>query len=527
MCNNTRLVSTPRGSIRISCGHCEACLQEKAERNSKLIHNNYDNDVTVLFVTLTYHNDCIPFVSKDDDDIFTYGNDYLDEGEEINVYRHCTSRLVSTSFGSSSVVNQRVLNLHRLGSFISKENFSDKDIKYLRCYNKVDKYKYHREIGVLWYPDIQKFIKRLRINALRNGYTDYFQVYYIGEYGETTHRPHFHVLLYLRGFRQNDLQKWKYLCSKSWLYDDGCRTYDNVEIARSPARYVGSYLGCTSFIPPFLRQKPICPKARHSKYFGLRPDAFSAKNVTSAVERKCLEYDVQRVGKNVKVSTESIPIPSYVLRNYFPKIKGYSGLTDDEVRHIYSHPSSLSAYAKKLGYTEHLSVVKDSSGRQVLDNKGTQKLLYRSDITQNRHLIDNAFVRWYNSIYGDIGLASADEIYVARSRYAFAVCDCWKLRASQLIQRNYLDVETADDFIDAYDNWQEVVENSKLYKNVISSFPDSVIRLLDRRSLDPNSQIKRCRKSEDLSLRFHQFSKEHKIKDRFIVDDWQHNSVYF
>jgi len=50
--------------------------------------------------------------------------------------------------------------------------------------------------GSLYRPDFQKFCKRLRKKV------GPFRLFYCGEYGETTRRPHYHAILF--GFRPND-----------------------------------------------------------------------------------------------------------------------------------------------------------------------------------------------------------------------------------------------------------------------------------------------------------------------------------
>lgn len=530
MCKYTREIVVGSHTMRIPCGHCEECLQDKAMHNAQLIRDSYDEDTTVLFVTLTYHNDCIPYVAYDDSTIFDKPNEYGSEfgiGDEVSVFRNSTSRFVSADFGSSDVVLQRKIQEVKLGTFINHVPFTPNKHKYLRCYNKLDKYKYHHRIGVLWYADVQNFIKKLRQIVLReNIYENYFQVYYVGEYGETTHRPHFHVLLFLKALRQDDFKKWKYACGKAWTFDDSHRTFANTEVARKPASYVGSYISCNTFIPLFLRQKPIAPKARHSKFFGLAPLSFSASSVTEKVERRNIVYNVRRVGKNVGVSDTPVCLPEYVVRTYFPKIKGYSRLTSDEVFDVYQQPAHLSAYAKKLGYSERINVCKDSSGRQLMDSDGCQKLQYINDLKHNKSVINAAFSRWFNGVYGfPVIDSSADEYYLARARYASLVASVWKLRQSYIIKSNLKRVKSSAEWIDIYDNWDEF-KIKPAYAITQSSFPYSVRLVVASSCQDPNKQETRLRRAALRAEWFYKSSKEHKIKNKFLADDWQNNNVY-
>lgn len=553
MCSNPSQIVVNGRTMLVPCGHCKACLQERAQHGAQIIRDTYDKDTTVLFITLTYHNDCIPYVQFDDDSIYSYpGSGSLDNEEEVIVYRDSSQRFISTSFGSSKTKLRRIYDFHAIGSFYSKCYYPTKQMKFLRSYNKMHQYRYYKRIGVLWYPDVQNFVKRLRQIVLReNIYEDYFQVFSVGEYGETTCRPHFHTLLFIKGFEPRDLSKWQYAVSKAWSYDDSHRTYANTEIARSPASYVASYLNCASFVPYFLRQKPIAPKTLHSIHMGLSPVSFSAASVSEKIRRRNIVYNLQRVSKNVGVSDTSVLIPQYVLRTYFPRVKGYSRLTNDEIVDVYQNPQNLSRLCKKLGYTEHLNVVKDSSGRDVLKADGTQKLLYLNDLTNNKRLIDRCFTRWYNALFGDIGLASADEIFVARSEWAFLCRDCWNIRNSFIIKDSMSRCKELTDWIDNYDNWQEFINKIKRPVNKhektffsplqntsfnfeyydfdfdLPSFPDGFKKFVLSSDLSVVNQKTRVQKSKDLALRFDMSSKERKVKQQFIVDDWQHNTVYF
>lgn len=553
MCINPSQIVVNGRSMLVPCGHCKACLQERAQHGAQIIRDTYDKDTTVLFITLTYHNDCIPYVQFDDDSIYSYpGSGSLDIEEEVIVYRDSSQRFISTSFGSSNTKLRRIYDFPVIGSFYSKCYYPTKDMKFLRSYNKKRKYRYYKRIGVLWYPDIQNFVKRLRQYVIRhNIYEDYFQVFSCGEYGETTCRPHFHSLLFIKGFQPPDLPKWKHAVSQAWSYDDSHRTYCNTEIARSPSSYVASYINCASFVPRFLRQRPIQPKTLHSIRMGLSPVSFSAASVSEKIRRRNIVYNIQRISKNVGVSDTPVLIPQYVLRTYFPRIKGYSRLTNDEIVDVYTNPQNLSRLCRKLGYTEHLNVVKDSSGRDVLKSDGTQKLLYLNDLTNNKRLIDRCFIRWYNAMYGDIGLASADEIFVARSEWAFLCRDCWNIRNSYLIKDSLSRCKELTDWIDNYDNWQEFITkiskpSNKVDKTLLSassnnitwidtinydfdlpSFPDGFKDVVLKSDLRVVKQKTRVQKSKELALRFDMSSKERKVKQQFIVDDWLHNTVYF
>lgn len=58
----------------------------------------------------------------------------------------------------------------------------------------------------LWPEDVTKFIKRLRKHIAGNNKSN-IKYFYCGEYGSTTFRPHYHILVF--GWQPDDLEYWK------------------------------------------------------------------------------------------------------------------------------------------------------------------------------------------------------------------------------------------------------------------------------------------------------------------------------
>lgn len=69
---------------------------------------------------------------------------------------------------------------------------------------------YGEKWPTLYKPDFQAFMKRLRTNVDRSDYPSKLRFYAIGEYGTTTLRPHYHVILFglsRRLIEQNIIEK--------------------------------------------------------------------------------------------------------------------------------------------------------------------------------------------------------------------------------------------------------------------------------------------------------------------------------
>lgn len=96
-------------------------------------------------------------------------------------------------------------------------------------------------VQTLLYPDIQKFLKRLR-----KAYRGKLRYFVSGEYGEQTARPHYHMILY--GWKPNDLKNlYKihhngYYTSK-WLEDLwGMGQIQIAQAVQETYRYVAGYV---------------------------------------------------------------------------------------------------------------------------------------------------------------------------------------------------------------------------------------------------------------------------------------------
>ena len=65
--------------------------------------------------------------------------------------------------------------------------------------------------------------------------------------------------------------------------------------------------------------------------------------ILEKADRQTLTYNRITVKDGVPCITP-VPIPKYVINRFFPKFKGYSYVTDDEIRKLLLVPERLAAY---------------------------------------------------------------------------------------------------------------------------------------------------------------------------------------
>ena len=322
MCTNQReIINKYTGhKLYVKCGHCPACLQEKASYRVQRIKANDSPDTEPLMVTLTYARHDCPYVKRDEAYKFSRG-----ELKTLSVYRDTFYRKVR--FNSSyDIKYKKVVGEHKLADIDLIDSCSFKNNRDLsHTFNK---------IGVCYYPDVQHFMSRLRINLNRKyGFTQPFKAYCTSEYGSRSLRPHFHLLLWIP---KGTFETFRSAIVESWAFSDLSRFERSIEKAFRASSYVASYVNCNADFPDFLARY-FKPKHSYSKDFGCNLDIYKIGSILSRISRGSLSYTSQKDINGVPTIVE-LPLPQYVIHRYFPKFKGYNRLT----------PAALSDYMYRL-----------------------------------------------------------------------------------------------------------------------------------------------------------------------------------
>lgn len=246
-------------SVVVSCGHCPSCILRRSAVQTNLLTTYSAQFRYVYFVTLTYAPCFLPtlevsIVETCTDDVadvpcFPDIND-LDPGDP-NTYL----------FGFRSVPRSASV---KVKNSTVERTFKDPDVKFtypmtskelLSILNKV-KHNVPNRIPYICNRDLDLFLKRLR-----SYYPDEKLRYYsVSEYGPTSFRPHWHLLLFSNSERFS-----KTVCenvSKAWSYGR-C----DASLSRGFAvPYVASYVNSFVALPDFYTQMPkvVRPKSFHS-----------------------------------------------------------------------------------------------------------------------------------------------------------------------------------------------------------------------------------------------------------------------
>lgn len=335
MCTHGRLLTNRYTLQRFyaNCGKCAACQQEKANARSNRIRNEYSQDWLMAFVTLTYDPMSVPYILHDDVKKCL---------PDLPIYRNHSSRWIPgiqkyrKHYGRVRIDTKHI--------FDGNENESNSNV-----YGNINFMPYLKHhygaIGVVYYPDIQKFFKRLRINLNRYyGKKIPLRMFTVFEYGGKTIRPHAHSIVF---FQTCSFDVLRDTIIKSWPYGREIRRDKSVQLVQyDAASYVSSYVNCSDKLPSFIKAN-FNTKHSCSKLFGHHRNAFTLTSILDKIGKGDLSYDTQTNRNGIR-DVINIQIPKYVINRYFPQFKGYSRLAPAEVRNLLRCVGSITNFGDEL-----------------------------------------------------------------------------------------------------------------------------------------------------------------------------------
>lgn len=396
--------------IYVPCGHCDACLMDKADSRAARIRATGSKDSICYFITLTYSNLFIPYFRKSDIDIYSWNSNQL-----IPVYRDFDMRYERVSKDYKCQVKRKYLSKPLKQVLVTPSILVDlKNDRFKPLRGQYDPDK----VGVCYFSDVQNFIKRLKINLHRiykyDTSQNIFKFYQCAEYGPTTARPHFHLLIYVHRDKLS-ISSFKNAVVKSWSYAHRSRTRQYIEIAEDAASYVSTYVNRDSDICSSLQEN--FPE-KHSYSHGFGTDIFprSVAEISEKIYRGDLRYTKSVVTSGQLLSVSCV-YPKYYLNRFFPKFKGYSRFTSDEIQYIVEKPFTL---------------ISDRFSEQTKDF--TDEDFHRVVVSLTNACKNSGL---HSSVYSDL--------YVR----------AWRVRASNVLRDWYARAIYYKDFAQMYDNIHE------------------------------------------------------------------------
>lgn len=469
-------------TLLVDCGKCPACHQAKADRRAMRIRNTLESNEICLFVTLTYKNEFCPYVDVRG---LTFGANY-----DVPIYRDSHGRYQRTdSDYTQNFVCRR--ERQQIGTIpyvrIVKSDFFKKSSSRLYHLRNYDEHK----VGVCFFQDVQDFHKRLRINLKRRYCINAtYKSFNCSEYGSTSQRPHFHLLLFIPASFESHYRR---AIVESWPYADIYRTEHFIQQARDCASYVSSYVNSNSRLSGLLSSTVTKQKHSYSHHFGMGNPAFSLKTILAKIDKGSLVYDTLSVidGKPISVT---IPVPQYVIRRYFPVFKGYSRLSINSLAELLYSPERLPELPES--YTdERLNSCFFHSCQIGYTVEDWQKICVR---------INNSFERFRILT----NLSRMDYV-----RYHMKAWTCYK---STILKHSYNEIQKPQDYMSFYDNALDFVLNP----GISMSLDEMCQREVIDKSIfetDPNKVTSRVNVSTRLERRFRDMTKQKEVTNSIMA----------
>lgn len=475
MCTNQREIKNKYTGkmLYVKCGHCPACQVEKAMHRVQRIRNTMSDQYDTIMVTLTYARGCAPYVLRDAAYKFAHGKLRV-----LKVFRDCSFRYkrYSSSYDTRLV---RCDDMEYLGEVPYKHdvNFSgNKDLAHEPDH-----------IGVCWYPDLQLFYKRLRKTLDYYGYDYKFKAYSCDEYGTSSNRPHFHLLLFIPKGTEKVFQA---AVNKSWQFSNLSKFPRSFEKAFRASSYVASYVNKPNGFPDFLKTY-FQTKCSYSKGFGLAHSEFSFYKILEKFQRGSISYHRQVFKQGIS-RLVTLPIPSYVIGRYFPKFKGSSR---------YTLPSFLSI-AERICRLDYDKTESEYLKYDLSSVAADGSIIYynEDDIHKISVRLTNAWSR-INDLYPDCYISSLHD-------YLTLYYNVWSCYSATVLR---LHLENPDvPMNEKYDNLEDV--KCKL-ENGISSLPIG-FKSDDLKETDPNKYLTTILRTSILTSAFNDSLYKKKVTDK-------------
>lgn len=303
--NPLELYDSRHNKIFVNCGKCVACQNTKRSALSLKLCLEEQNSKYCYFVTLTYDDDNLP--------LFTIGWDTLLSG---------VCRLYNSS---QRLIDDKDINEFCSDYFVGSSEFFD-SIDYYNSFVSRYENKYHKScvyghgsIALLYYRDIQLFLKRLR-KFINKYYNEKIRYYVIGEYGTKSLRPHWHLLLF---FNSSSLSQAFEDCENVGTPERPCECpvflrplweFGIVDSKRTNGEcynYVSSYVNKSSYFPKLLIL--LCDqKAYHSIGLG---QILSEESIIEHIKKD----DFRFFDNQFYLDSSGAEIPFALWRSYYDK----------------------------------------------------------------------------------------------------------------------------------------------------------------------------------------------------------------
>lgn len=323
--------------VVVPCRTCAACRSSYARDLQNRIEDECRAHRFNFFITLTYDNEHLPM-------FYAYPSE---DGVYFRAFR-----------GNRPILDSQ-------GSELPELDFNLQDSWYAEPQHN----SYRTGFGFCYKPDIQKFIKRLRIKLIRtygNFQKSKIRYFIASEYGPVTFRPHYHGVIFCDDERiARDMPR---LIRQSWSLcaDERC---DVQLVSGSAPQYVAKYVNGFARLPKVLGTQLTRPFHLASKNPALGSFKIDEKDLFDCFVNNHFE----RPSVDAKTGEVTFTLFSNkVLSRYFRRYCGYGESNLDYELRLYKKYAT-GDYLKIYDSVEHRYVECHLRGDAYLNTKGSFK----------------------------------------------------------------------------------------------------------------------------------------------------------
>lgn len=323
--------------VLVPCRTCAACRTSYARDLQNRIEEECRSHLSSVFFTLTYDNQHMPMY---------YANP-SEDGVYFRAFR-----------GNKPLLDAQGLELPELDFDLENSWYAEPQHN-----------PYATGFGFCYKPDIQKFIKRLRITLVRKyGNVPQSKIRYFiaSEYGPCTFRPHYHGIIFCDDPRiAEDLPR---LIPSCWSLCSSERC-DVQYVSGAAPQYVAKYVNGFARLPQVLSTKLTCPFHLASKNPALGSFKVDEKDLFDCF----VNNNFERPSVDAKTCEVTYTLfPNKVLSRYFRKYSGYGeGNFDYELRLYQKYATGN--FRKVYDSEEHRYVESHLRGDAYLSEEGSFK----------------------------------------------------------------------------------------------------------------------------------------------------------
>ena len=339
----------------VPCGNCSACQNARASRWVQRLDQERYCWQYCLFFTLTYNNDSLPLLKRSKSDLFYYDSssehyDIVGRGKSpfIDINEHIASCAFNVSL------------LRSESSWIKSHD----TIPYVSVY------------------DVQKFIKRIRINLFRKvDKNEKIRYFICSEYGPKHLRPHYHGIFFFNS--DKFASELPLLIRSCWQFG----FTDSSFVSGSNSRYVASYLNCTSHLPKIYECEFLRPFILCSKCPPIGTLSHNSEEIRKIFFEASPEFVIQNHSTN---AFDNVSLWKTYSDRLFPRLTGFSRLSHVDRVALYRTAERIEKkLIDDLTFDKFCNIVTSSQALPVERDYVSYFRSFNDDIV-------NSLYRWYS-----------------------------------------------------------------------------------------------------------------------------------